>query len=251
MRVERTTMGMPAIVEVIHPDNDRVITTIETVFRHFDEADERFSPFKATSEISRLNDGSLSYNDVSDELQLVLALADETKQATHGVFDVYHAGQLDPSGIVKGLAIHRASRLLIKLGFNHAYVEIAGDIQVLGQTASGHPWRIGIRNPLDQNEVVKIVTLGANEGIATSGVSERGQHIWHPGTDESAPSDWLSLTVIGPNVYEADRFATAAFAMGREGITFIENLPGCEGYAIDPNGIATMTSGFFKYVIQS
>ena len=43
---------------------------------------------------------------------------------------------------------------------------------------------------------------------------------------------------------EADRFATAAFAMGKDGILFIENLPGFEGYAIDAKGIATMASGF-------
>ena len=52
---------------------------------------------------------------------------------------------------------------------------------------------------------------------------------------------------MGPNVLEADRFATAAFAMGREGIHFIESLKGFEGYAIDAKGIATMTSGFEVY----
>ena len=50
--------------------------------------------------------------------------------------------------------------------------------------------------------------------------------------------------MIGPNIYEADRFATAAFAMGRDGILFIEELQGFEGYMIDRNGMATLTSGF-------
>ena len=36
------------------------------------------------------------------------------------------------------------------------------------------------------------------------------------------------------------------FAMQREGINFIEKLKGLEGYMIDKNGIATMTSGFEK-----
>ena len=38
--------------------------------------------------------------------------------------------------------------------------------------------------------------------------------------------------------------ATAAFAMGRAGIGFIENLPGFEAYLIDRQGVATMTSRF-------
>ncbi len=70
-------------------------------------------------------------------------------------------------------------------------------------------------------------------GVATSGTSIRGQHIYNP-QDDAAPIDEIvSLTVIGPNIYEADRFATAAFAMGSDGIVFIEQLDGFEGYMID------------------
>ncbi|RUY20872.1 FAD:protein FMN transferase, partial [Mesorhizobium sp. M7A.F.Ca.US.001.04.2.1] len=54
----------------------------------------------------------------------------------------------------------------------------------------------------------------------------------------------VSLTVIGSDVFEADRFATAAFAMGRDGILFVEQTPGLEGYVVDSNGRATPTSGF-------
>ena len=60
--------------------------------------------------------------------------------------------------------------------------------------------------------------------------------------------DIVSLTVIGANVLEADRFATAAFAMGRAGIHFIEKTPGLEGYLVDTQGIATLTRGFGAYV---
>jgi thiamine biosynthesis lipoprotein len=56
--------------------------------------------------------------------------------------------------------------------------------------------------------------------------------------------------VIGPNVYDADRFATAAFAMGRNGIEFIEKLAGFEGYLIDQERQATYTSGFERLVIR-
>jgi len=54
------------------------------------------------------------------------------------------------------------------------------------------------------------------------------------------------MTVVARDVYEADRFATAAFAMGLEGIGFIESIPGLEGYAIDCKGIATMSSGMSR-----
>jgi FAD:protein FMN transferase len=86
-------------------------------------------------------------------------------------------------------------------------------------------------------------------GVATSGNYIRGAHIYDPKT-ENPLKDLVSITVIGPNVYEADRFATAAFAMGEKGIYFIESLKGFEEYAIDKAGIATQTSGFKKYEIS-
>jgi thiamine biosynthesis lipoprotein len=57
----------------------------------------------------------------------------------------------------------------------------------------------------------------------------------------------VSLTVIGPDVLEADRFATGAFAMGRAGIHFLGRMPGLEGYVVDSVGRATLTSGFGAY----
>lgn len=59
------------------------------------------------------------------------------------------------------------------------------------------------------------------------------------------------MTVIGPNIYEADRFATACFAMGEKGIYFIEQLSGFEGYLIDNNKIATLTSNFKKHTTKN
>ena len=86
-------------------------------------------------------------------------------------------------------------------------------------------------------------------GIATSGLYQRGRHIYNP-HDVGDPLDQVvSMTVIGPNVYEADRFATAAFAMGPQGIDFIESLDGIEGYSIDQDGRGTMTSGFAHTVV--
>jgi thiamine biosynthesis lipoprotein len=67
---------------------------------------------------------------------------------------------------------------------------------------------------------------------------------------EAVSDEVASLTVIGPDIYEADRFATAAFAMGRHGVAFLERQPGLEAYSIGRDGVATMTSGFTKYVAQ-
>lgn len=246
MTETRPLMGMPVTVEVVDPWAGA--DDLGAVFAHFAAIDARWSTYKPYSEISRLNRGELPLEDASDEMRRVLALCDETKRLTDGYFDIVTAdGTLDPSGLVKGWAIRDAGRVLEARGFRDYAVEAGGDIQFHGRNAEGKPWRAGIRDPRDATAIVKAVALADDEGIATSGTSMRGQHIYDPRHRGRTLDEVLSITVIGPDVYEADRFATAAFAMGRPGIAFIAGLPGFAGYQIDKDGIATATRGFAQY----
>lgn len=240
-------MGMPLTIEI--PDPRAGKRHVDEVLAYLTSVDERFSTYKATSEISRINDGSLRPDLASDAMREVFALSEETRRMTGEFFDIRRpSGGLDPSGIVKGLAIQRAADILRGHGFENFYVDLAGDIQAEGMSGDGVPWAIGIRNPFVESEIVKVLRV-SGRGVATSGTYVRGQHIYDPSPGSGPLTDVVSLTVIGPNVYEADRFATAAFAMGANGIQFVESLPGFEGYAIDRDGIATMTSGFETYAL--
>lgn len=245
MRVTRLLMGMPITVDVTGSGNDAA--TVEAVFTYFDGVDRRFSTYKDDSEIAAINQGRLGDKDYSAEMREVMALAEKTRRETYGYFDIRTAaGTLDPSGIVKGWAIRNAAALVARRGARNYFVDAGGDIQAAGHNGEGKPWRVGIRNPFDLAQIIKVVEP-RGQGIATSGNTVRGQHIYDPHQRGRAIEDIVSLTVIGPDVLEADRFATAAFAMGREGITFIERTPGLEGYLVDHAGRATFTSGFEGY----
>lgn len=240
-------MGMPVTVEIVGADT----SARDLVFDYFRTIDERFSTYKTTSEVSRINAGTHPHSAYSPEMREVLALAESTKKATSGYFDVYTpGGALDPSGLVKGWAVNNAAKLIRAGGHEHFWVDAGGDVQTGGTNEQGDEWSVGIRNPFNGNEIVKVV-YPRGRGVATSGTYIRGQHIWDPHTKKAVSSDMVSLTVIGPDVYEADRFATAAFAMGNSGIQFIESLSGFEGYAIDKNAQATMTGGFPAYTEKS
>jgi FAD:protein FMN transferase len=244
MKETRLLMGMPITVEVIDPgvrDGN-----LEDVFAYFVAVDEAFSPYKASSEISRLNRGELGEDQYSEDLKTILALSEQTRIETHGYFDIQRASIRDPSGIVKGWAVQQAARILETAGFRNFYVDAGGDMQIRGMKG-GRPWRVGIRNPFNRNELVKVLAL-SDCGVATSGTAIRGQHIYDPHDADKELLEILSITVIGANVYDADRFATAAFAMQCQGIRFIEALPDFEGYMIDANARATYTSGFERYV---
>jgi len=247
MHDTRLLMGMPITIEIVDRAPARLM---EDVFDYFAAVDARFSIFKPESEISALNSGRIAASDISPEMQEVLALAERTKRETDGYFEIRRAdGLLDPCGIVKGWAIRNAADLVRDAGVRNFFVDAGGDIQCGGRNPEGEDWSVGIRNPFNEREIIKAVTP-KGRGIATSGTYVRGQHIYNPREPGRPIDEIVSLTVIGPDVLEADRFSTAAFAMGRAGIHFIENLPGFEGYVIDGAGIATQTSGFKAFVLS-
>jgi thiamine biosynthesis lipoprotein len=248
MRQLELIMGMPITVDIVGaPERDPIFATI---FGHFAAVDERFSTYKPSSEISQINRGALSLAQASADMRQIFALAEQTRRETGGFFDIAHGGRYDPSGLVKGWAIYGAAELLWRAGYRNFFVDAGGDIQTSGRNAEGQPWRVGIRNPFNIHEIVRVIAIETG-GVATSGSSIRGQHIYNPQQPGRPVSGIVSVTVIGPNIYEADRFATAAFAMGRDGIIFLEQRTHIEGYMIDDYGIATLTSGCARYLLPA
>ncbi|HWA19646.1 MAG TPA: FAD:protein FMN transferase [Devosia sp.] len=241
MRITRQLMGMPITIEIAGAEDSALH---ERAFAYFEAVDRRFSTYRADSEISAINAGRVDVERCSPEMEEVFAIAALTQAETAGYFDIRRPdGTLDPSGVVKGWAIRNAARLLESAGARDFYVDAGGDIQSAGRNAAGKPWSAGIRDPFHPAQHVKTI-YPKGRGIATSGTYVRGQHIYDPFRPASILKDIVSLTVIGRDVLEADRFATAAFAMGMRGIDFIEAQPGLEAYQIDAAGIATMSSGF-------
>ncbi len=255
LRETRIIMGMPVIIEIV--GENAPLADAEAVFDYFRSVDERFSTYKSTSEISRINRGEIPPSKYSPLMREIFALAEKTKKETNGFFDIERpdlsaqaGGSIDPSGIVKGWAILRGAELLASRGCKNFYVEIGGDIQTAGTNAEGKPWAIGIRSPFKSEDIVKVV-YPHGAGIATSGTAARGQHIYNPHAPGAKLEAVASLTVIGPDILEADRYATAAFAMGERGIEFIEALDGFEAYEISARGGARLTSGLSRYSMNT
>lgn len=239
-------MGMPITVTIV--DKNASQQDLHAVFLFFQDIDNKFSTYKKDSEISQFNRKEISEKKLSYDMQEIFALSEQTKKETNGFFDIRKKdGTIDPSGLVKGWAIEKAAQLVSKRGFTNFYIDAGGDIQTKGCNKNNKPWVVGIRNPFNRNEIVKVIQLHGN-AIATSGTYIRGQHVYNPHKRNSDLKKIISVTVVGPNIYEADRFATAAFAMQEQGIYFLERQKDLEGYMINKEGIATFTSGFGQYV---
>lgn len=149
---------------------------------------------------------------------------------------------LDFGGVAKGWAAHQAMK---RLGADRpALIDAAGDIAVSGPRADGSPWQIGVANPFHKGE--EIETLFVNEcGIGTSGKDRRRwtrdgilkHHILDPLTYQPAETDLLTVTVIAPNVMQAEAAAKAAFILGsRLGMEWIEARPQFAALFILDNG---------------
>jgi thiamine biosynthesis lipoprotein len=136
--------------------------------------------------------------------------------------------------------------MLTAAGSAEHSVNGGGDMQCVGERASGQPWRIGIAHPLRPGTLA-LVVAGRDFAVATSGVAERGTHIINPHTGRPA-TGLASITVIGPGLTLADAYATAAFAMGPAARDWVESLPRFEALAITPQGAAWQTTGFRAYV---
>lgn len=246
MKQTKIIMGMPVAVEIVGVDDSKIF---QKIFDYFAHIDKKFSTFKKNSEISKINQGKVKPEESSFEMKEVLKLSELTKRQTNNYFDIKKDNYIDPSGLVKGWAINNASNLLTKDGYKNFYIDAGGDIQAIGKNSKDKAWSVGIRNPFDTSQIIKVLHL-SDRAVATSGTYERGDHIYNP-KQKDCESNIISLTVIGQNIYDADRFATAAFAMGEAGITFIENLKNFEGYMVNKKRVATQTSGFGKYTIES
>jgi FAD:protein FMN transferase len=80
--------------------------------------------------------------------------------------------ELDFGGLGKEYAADRAAEICTKLGAKHGFVDLAGDIRIIGPQPGGLAWLVGIRHPRHAELVVAKVAM--TEGaLATSGDYQR------------------------------------------------------------------------------
>ncbi|MFB0527185.1 MAG: FAD:protein FMN transferase [bacterium] len=161
---------------------------------------------------------------------------------------------IDLGGIAKGYAVDAAVRILKEKNMNSAIVNAGGDMYVLGRK-QGKPWRIGIRHPRREGEILATIEV-EDEAIVTSGDYERFffsggkryHHIINPRT--GYPADKCqSVTIVAKEATFADGLATGIFVLGpKEGMALIENSEGVEGVIVNKEGDVSVSSGLVSKI---
>lgn len=217
---------------------------VADVARWLHRVDRVFSTYRPDSDISRMQRGELTADDADPNVALVLDLCAQVQTVTEYHFTAMPHGRLDPTGLVKGWAIERASELLSGHGaVNHA-VNGGGDMQLAGSAEPGRPWAVGISDPLDRTSVRAVVS-GTDVAVATSGTAERGDHIVDP-FGRRDRSEFVSATVVGPSLTRADAYATAAFVMGDRAPRWIDTVDGYEAMLVRADGTTCESAGWHR-----
>jgi len=169
---------------------------------------------------------------------------------------------LDFGGVAKGWAAHQAMMRLQAEGAalsdskDPALIDAGGDIAISGPRADGSPWQVGIADPFHERKNLEVLYLNAC-GVATSGKDRRRwvrdglyqHHIIDPSTNQPVETDLLTVTVIAPDVMEAEAASKAAFILGsRAGFAWLEARPKYAGAFILDNGGILYTQNMDDYL---
>lgn len=237
-------MGTVVSFALAAPDSADGRAAIEAAVQWLHLVDRTLSPYREDSEVSRMARGELSPGESGPLLAEVLSLGDNAVSDGQGAFTLHPGGRFDPSGLVKGWALERASAILVEFGMRDHLVNGGGDVQAEGDREPGVPWRVAIADPRDRTRTIAV--LGARDGglaVATSGTAERGEHI------HGASGGTLSLTVVGRSLTEVDVAATTAFALGDKGRAWIDERPSLAGMAVMDGGRMWTSQRFADYIV--
>jgi FAD:protein FMN transferase len=138
--------------------------------------------------------------------------------------------ELDLGGVVKEYAADRAAALSRHAGVVSGFVNLGGDVAIIGPRPDGDAWRIGLAHPRAPGETMTMVELHSG-AVASSGDYERcividGKrygHILNPRTGQPV-AHLTAVTVVGSLCVVAGSASTIAMLKDAEGPAWLDAL---------------------------
>lgn len=241
-------MGMPISLALRgrHADSAAGRRAWRSVVGRLRRVDRMFSTYRDDSLISRLGRGELAVGDCPAEVREVLDLGRAAAEQSDGAFSVWlpdgrGGTRLDPSGVVKGWAVQRASVELAALDDTDFCLSAGGDMVCHVADPDRADWRVGIEHPLDPTGVIAVVPVRSG-AVATSGTAHRGRHLMDARTGTPV-TGVASVTVTGPSLTWADIDATAAYVQGTGAADWLRTRIGRNALVVWPDATTTVIDG--------
>lgn len=266
LRTSFPVMGTVASLVIARTTSTSARAAEAAIRQTLSEAEARFSPFLASSELSAYRRRPAGH-EPSHEMTEILTTCDLLTHQTSGHFWPFDPrGRFDPSAYVKGWAAEQAVARAVAAGASDVCLNVGGDVRTAGAPTQDRPWRVAIRSPLNGSVVVAVVSAdgdGQPLAVATSGDYERGAHIWSGALKHVAtapmgalPATAVSVTVVGPNLGFADAYSTAAWATVQKegpaaGLALVEALDGYEALIIVGGSNPVATTRMSGHLVQT
>lgn len=168
--------------------------------------------------------------------------------------------QVDLGGLAKGYIADRMKEYLNEQGVCEGFINLGGNVLVLGPKADGTPYTVGIQKPFASTGV-SLLSVEISDGtVVSSGVYERYfqkdgktyHHILDPATGYPFDNGLLSVTILCPRSVDGDALSTTCFSLGaEEGLSLIETLPETEAIFITEDLELIFSSGMGKQIPYS
>lgn len=170
--------------------------------------------FNPQSELFRYNKGRLEQSSLSPELQHILALCQEWRLLTGGLFDVNYGGEANLSGFIKGYALDEIRLILMRRGITSALVNLGNSsVLALGsQSKDAEGWKVANGNGEEFMLVDSCLTTSGND-------SDGRCHIVNPLTGQPVRGRGM-VSVVTKGGAEGEVMATVRFITG-EGSTVL------------------------------
>jgi thiamine biosynthesis lipoprotein len=152
---------------------------------------------------------------------------------------LYH----DDGGIAQGYITDRVTDILRAHGCDRTFANLGcSEISAQGRHANGRPWRVGLADPR-QLENLGIALDLCDRSVCTSGgygtkfeASGRFHHLFDPLTGASAHG-YLAVSVLATNTMIADALSTALYVTPpQRSSALLASFPGVSALATLPDG---------------
>ena len=149
--------------------------------------------------------------------------------------------EIDLGGFGKEYAADRVAKILTESNIQSGFINLSGDIKVIGPKLDNSAWQMGIQNPRQSHQLLASIPIHQG-ALATSGDYERffsvGNkrycHILRPDTGLPV-NHWQSVSVVAPLAIVAGSCSTITMLLQEEGLTYLNNT-GFSYLAIDSQG---------------